>query len=79
MYKSPIRIDYITRTSELISDIAKSMNEGLENKIMAKVQAIIDVDKDELIRALAYDRNQYEKGYEDGIKDVREWIEKWQD
>ncbi len=27
----------------------------------------INVDRNELIKALQYDRNQYEKGYEDGI------------
>lgn len=30
----------------------------------------INVDKEELIKALKYDRNQYIKGYEDGRKDV---------
>ena len=29
----------------------------------------INVDRNELIMALQYDRNQYEKGYEDGIND----------
>lgn len=31
----------------------------------------INVDRNELIKALQYDRNQYEKGYEDGINDSR--------
>lgn len=34
----------------------------------------IHVDKDQLIKALAYDRGQYEKGYEDGVNSVNEWI-----
>ena len=32
----------------------------------------ITIDKDELMRALQYDRNQYQKGYEDGQKDALE-------
>ena len=32
-------------------------------------QQLVSVDKDELIRALQYDRGQYEKGYEDGKRD----------
>ena len=32
-----------------------------------------DVDRDEMIKALNYDRNQYQKGYEDGLKADR-WI-----
>ena len=31
----------------------------------------IEVDKDELIKTLAYDREQYEKGYADGLKKER--------
>lgn len=77
MYRSPIRIDYITRTSELISDIAESISGGVEKNIIAKVQTIVDVDKEELIKALAYDRNQYEKGYKEGFRAAIEKIENY--
>ena len=30
----------------------------------------IDVDKEELVRALKYDREQYQKGYEDRDKEI---------
>lgn len=33
-------------------------------------QMHVDINKDELIRALQYDRNQYEKGYHDGVHDA---------
>ena len=58
MYKSPISI-YETAMNTII--------EQRENAIFAKVQDAFDVqvDKDELIRALQYDRGQYEKGYAD--------------
>lgn len=54
MYKSPI--------DTLISDIVTEE----ENVVMrAVVKCGINVDKDELVKALAYDRGQYEKGYAD--------------
>lgn len=34
----------------------------------------VNVDKGELIKALQYDRNQYEKGYEDGKNEVLDKI-----
>lgn len=44
-----------------------SLMEQLDEEIMkAVVKAEITVDKEELIKALAYDRNQYQKGYDDG-------------
>ena len=54
----------------------KAIIEHRENAIYAKIQDAIDVqvDKEELIRALKYDRDQYNKGYADGIADAREEI-----
>ena len=44
-------------------------------RVIQKVCVSINVDRDELIKALQYDRNQYEKGYEDGKKDAAQrWI-----
>ena len=41
-----------------------------ENNILKAVKEIgIDVDKEELLKALKYDREQYNKGYADGFKD----------
>ena len=34
----------------------------------AVVSCGVNVDKDELVKALRYDRNQYEKGYQDGVE-----------
>lgn len=53
-YKSPIEI------------IHSQMEIQYENDIYSAVQKVgINVDKDELVKALEYDRNQYQKGYED--------------
>ena len=59
MYRSPIEIIY------------GQIQKQIEGDIFRAVQSYdINVDKDELIRALQYDRNQYEKGYADGKADA---------
>lgn len=53
-YESPIRM------------IVGEMETKMEADTMSVIQRYgIDVDKDELIKALNYDRQQYEKGYSD--------------
>lgn len=63
-YKSPIEI------------IMGQMRMEQENETYRVVQSYgVNVDKDELIRALQYDRGQYEKGYADGLRHREsEWI-----
>ena len=63
MYKSPIEI------------MQKEMRVQMENGIIKAVQDVgITVDKAELLKALAYDREQYQKGFADGRKAGHEWI-----
>lgn len=63
MYESPIEIIY--------DDIKMHF----ENEILNAIQHYdIQVDKDELIRALRYDRDQYEKGFKDGAEQKAKWI-----
>ena len=65
MYESPIEL--ITKT--IMSEIVKNQ----EEQVMNAVQGVsVNVDKDELLKALAYDRQQYQKGYEDGVRDAIE-------
>lgn len=63
MYNSPINI-----VSQWVDEQIKEQQKQEENAIVAEITRKIgvDVDKDELIRALNYDRHQYEKGYADG-------------
>lgn len=62
MYESPIDIIY------------SAMQTKLEGEVYKAVQNVgINVDKDELIKALSYDRQQYEKGYADA-KAEQQWI-----
>lgn len=56
-YKPPIEI------------IMGQMRLEVDNGIYKAVQGYgVNVDKEELIRALKYDRGQYEKGYADGLR-----------
>ena len=63
MYESPISI-----ISQMVNEQIREVQNQEENAIVAEISKKIgvDVDKDELIRALNYDRHQYEKGYVDG-------------
>lgn len=62
MYKTPVEIIY-----ERVDRVVKDAQEILDDHIMKEIlRAGVVVDKDELIRAMHYDRRQYEKGYQDG-------------
>lgn len=37
-------------------------------------KTVVMVDREELLKALRYDRAQYEKGYADGRADAQKWI-----
>lgn len=61
MYESPIQI------TQIGEQISTELVEQEEEYIFSVVKRIyVDVNKDELIKALAYDRGQYDKGYFDG-------------
>lgn len=50
-------------------EIAEKMSNQIDGDIMNVILSYgIKVDKNELIKALSYDRGQYEKGYTDGQK-----------
>ena len=56
MYESPIKI------------ITKQIQTQFEDNVFRVIQNQgIFVNKEELVKALEYDRNQYEKGYADGL------------
>lgn len=62
MYKSPIEI------------IQGEVEAKMEGEVLKAIQRVgVNVDKEELIKAIRYDRAQYEKGYEDGLHACR-WI-----
>ena len=72
-YESPI--------IRIQNQLLKEMGEKEENQFMCEVRQTIgyQIDKAELIKALNYDRDQYEKGYQDGKlvamkKRIGQWL-----
>lgn len=59
-YESPIEL--------LEMDICSQLGEIVDNAITCEIsrQLAISINKDELLKALSYDRGQYYKGYSDG-------------
>lgn len=66
MYESPVNV------------ICDEMRTQIEGDVFKAIQNVgINVDKDKLIKALQYDRQQYEKGYADGYaKGIDEFAER---
>lgn len=63
MYKSPIE--------KIYGEMQTQMTQEDEKLTMKAIRNVgVNVDKEALIKALEYDRNQYTKGYEDGKKDI---------
>ena len=59
MYESPIKV------------IQGELETQLEGEILKAVHRVgVTVDRDELIRALRYDREQYQKGFDDAREDA---------
>ena len=58
----------------IIDIIHTDMEIKMEGEIMKAVKRCnIEVDKEELLKALQYDRGQYDKGYQDGLN-ADKWI-----
>lgn len=69
MYTSPIDVTY------------REMQMQVEGDIYKAVQKVgVNVDKEELLKALQYDRGQYEQGYKDGYaKAIDDFAKKMSD
>lgn len=65
MYESPIELI----TNDIVSSVAKQMDYNIYRAVLTTG---VNVDKEELIKALKYDRDQYNKGFEDGAKEFAE-------
>ena len=78
MYESPL-----TKITMMCDDIANQIIKQEEDKIVYEVRQAIgyNIDKQELVKALQYDRGQYQKGYADAmavIDDIKAEIEAYQ-
>lgn len=62
MYEPPIEI--------MVKDVCQDIGKKTDDAIMLEItrQFDVNVNKEELIKALKYDRGQYEKGFADGSK-----------
>lgn len=60
MYEDPI----ILSQRQISENIIKQTEDAIVSEVQH--QLMIDIDKDELLRALQYDRDQYNQGYADG-------------
>ena len=66
-YRSPIDV--------IVTDMELKLRDGIDDAVMAAVQEVGDnVDKDELLKALEGERDQYRKGYSDGEWELFELI-----
>lgn len=66
MYESPISL-----TEKVLTDAFNAYDAAVENELTRKIrfELNIDIDKEELLKALRYDRGQYDAGYESGYND----------
>lgn len=64
MYEAPILL------------IERQMQANIENEVLSRItqEIYVDINKEELIKALMYDRDQYDKGYMDGVKEFAEKV-----
>ncbi len=64
MYISPIKVNtsYEPLTAEKYDDM-------ILESVLYKVD--VEVDKEELLKAIRYDRDQYVKGFDDGVESVK--------
>lgn len=68
MYESPIEMFSVT-------DYARHIDEQIERVVYEAITKVgINVNKEELIKALQYDRDQYAKGYADGLNERPEVV-----
>ena len=78
IYTSPIEVTY----ENAMNDVTKYIDEEIYRAV---IKVGISVDRDELVKALQYDRDQYEKGYIDcnseivRCKECRYRTKKWHD
>lgn len=70
-YEPPIEI-----ISNMMNGLVSQIEEQRENQIVATIreQYHVECDREELIKALNYDRQQYEQGYDEGYnRGMLEW------
>lgn len=76
MYESPIEL-FIDPIEPLIEQMAAERNRQIENYVIEVLRVNgITVDKERLERALINDKNQYYRGYADGVREFADRLKK---
>lgn len=68
MYESPIEV-FTSQMDGILEQMQKQQEEYIYQAVL---NVGVDVNKEELVKALQYDRDQYAKGYQDGIEEFAE-------
>ena len=67
MYESPLEV----MVKQVANQAARQLDDAIEGELQLALEEIaVNVNREELLRALQYDRDQYAKGYEDGKKEL---------
>lgn len=70
MYESPFDM-VMTPLGITYEEVKKDIDGQIIESVMKATQAVnVTVDKEELLRALRYDRGQYDKGYADAKAEI---------
>ena len=66
MYESPL--------TEICENITNQITKQREDSLVYEIRQAVgyNIDKEELIKALQYDRNQYQKGYADALSVIED-------
>lgn len=70
--KEPKFYDYESPITRAVKEATETMMKQEEAECMVTITREVgySVDKSELIKALNYDREQYDKGYRDGVRET---------
>ena len=70
-WKSPLQL----KINDVCEEAGRAAAKAFDDMVFDAVAEVgIKVDRDELIKALEYDRGQYEKGYGDGYRAAKDEI-----
>lgn len=66
-----MKTNYLSPINIWITETMQDFHNNIEEQVYKEVINVgISVDKKELLKALEYDRNQYEKGFKDGVESI---------
>ena len=70
MYESPVELYEFPSYVETVNQINDAMDAQKDEQIMNVIRQNMEIkiDRNELLRALQCDRDQYNKGYQDGYE-----------